>query len=182
MLIRRWTALIGFFLCSAVSPLVLPSSNDLFQNGTSNSTIDPVILQHTNLSSEINESSGCVDLTNPFEKRAKYTDCKFAIRQLPEYDEMGAFHNTGPTDPFKLPVIKTSSSCTVEVELRAGSGTTRGMWKEISDLAFEVNRDCLRTILPLYKGAWVTYGRQERIVISLSPSASSNEGNGSANF
>ena len=39
---------------------------------------------------------------------------------------------------------------------------------EIRERAEALNRVCFRDVmLPLYKGGWTTYGRRERIVISL---------------
>ena len=52
--------------------------------------------------------------------------------------------------------------------LNAGFSTVGGSWAEIRERAETLNRVCFRDVmLPLYKGGWTTYGRRERIVISL---------------
>lgn len=48
-------------------------------------------------------------------------DCHLAINQLPQLEGFNPFHNGDPDDPFKLPMERTSRTCTVRVELRGSS-------------------------------------------------------------
>lgn len=125
------------------------------------------IIQPTNLTSVSYDNLHCIDLLNPFSSRPKYSDCTLAIRQLPNIPAMGIFHNRGSDDLFKLPVEKVVSSCAVRVELRAATSTVATSWAGISVRATALNRLCLRTIFPTYKGGWATYAKNDRIVISL---------------
>ena len=83
------------------------------------------------------------------------------------FPAMGAFHNHGNDDVFKLPVQKTVGSCTVRVELYAASFTVAAAWLGISTRASTLNRLCLRTTFLIYKGGWATYAKDDRIMISL---------------
>lgn len=125
------------------------------------------IIQPTELSSIQNDDLHCIHLRNPFSHRTKYNDCFLAIRELPKIPATGAFHNHGPEDPFKLPVQRTINSCTVRVELYAGSSTVAASWPGITTRANTLNQLCLRAKFPTYKGGWATYAKEERIVISL---------------
>lgn len=125
------------------------------------------ITQPSNITSISNSNTRCVDRINPFTRRPKYADCTVAIRQLPQIPVAGSFHNQGTDDLFKLPVEKTFSSCIVRVELYAASSTVGGSWSGIGTRATGLNRRCLRTAFPIYKGGWATYAKDDRIVISL---------------
>ena len=125
------------------------------------------IIQPTNLSSIQNDDLHCIHLRNPFSPRPKYNDCFLAIHELPKITATGAFHNHGPNDPFKLPVERTISSCTVVVELYAGSSTVAASWPGIMTRANTLNRLCLRVKFPTFKGGWATFAKEERILISL---------------
>ena len=125
------------------------------------------ITQSSNLSLISNTDTHCIDLLNPFSRRPKYGDCTIAIRKLPQNPAVGAFHNHGTDDLFKLPVEKTFSSCTVRIELNAASSVVAASWPGISTKTIELNRRCLRTIFPIYKGGWATYAKHGRIAISL---------------
>ncbi|CAF9924081.1 hypothetical protein IMSHALPRED_006091 [Imshaugia aleurites] len=136
----------------------------------------------SNHSSPPNDNLHCTDLVNPFSRRPKYPDCVLAIRQLPRGADRGSFHNHGPADPFLLPVGKISGTCAVTVELYAGRATVGASWLDIVSKANMLNRLCLRTVLPLYRGGWASFARDERIVISLAYAGRFEEGQGVANM
>lgn len=138
-----------------------------FASPTSDLTPSLSITRPTNTTSISNDNLHCIDLINPFSHRPKYPDCVLAIRQLPQYPASGAFHNHGIDDPFKLPVEKTLDSCTIRIELYAGSSTESASWSGVTARANALNRSCLRTFFPIYKGGWATFGKHDRIVISL---------------
>lgn len=125
------------------------------------------ITQPVNLTSISNDHLNCINLLNPFSNRPKYPDCTLAIRQLSSNPAWGSFHNRGDDDLFKLPVEKTVSSCRVRVELQAATSTVGASWEGISARAHTLNRLCLRTTLPRYKGGWATFAKDQRIVILL---------------
>ena len=151
--------------------LFLPLSGNLllgaFASPTSQPPTELSITQPANLTSISNDHLNCIDLLNPFSHRPKYSDCTLAIRQLPNNPAQGSFHNRGGDDFFKLPVQKTVSSCTVRVDLLAASSTVGASWEGIGARALILNRLCLRTTFPIYKGGWATFARDQRIVISL---------------
>lgn len=154
---------ISFFLPTIFYSIIIASSISQAPSTTPSLSI----IQPTNLSSIQNDNMHCTDLLNPFSRRAKYPDCTLAIRQLPVFPASGAFHNQGPDDPFKLPVQRTVSSCTVRVELYAASSTVSASWPGISTRASTLNRLCLRRTFAIYKGGWATYAKDERILVTL---------------
>lgn len=167
------TYLIILLLSAIFSPSAFTSPVPQTASLTSNLSIT----KPSNLTSISNSNTHCIDLLNPFSRRPKYADCTIAIRQLPQNPAFGAFHNHGTDDPFKLPVEKTYSSCTVRIELNAGSSRVGASWPGISTKTTELNRRCLRTTFPIYKGGWATYAKYDRIVISLNyPDRSGGEG------
>lgn len=96
-----------------------------------------------------------------------YKDCLKAIEQLPTDPSLGAFHNGGPQDPFKLPVIKTSGRCAVIVALNTGtsksSTTTSGNWYHVTFAASQINIICVSwSRFSLYTGGWTGLGRTSR--------------------
>lgn len=65
-----------------------------------------------------------------------YYDCANAILQLPDYDDMGPFHNGPPNDPFRLPISKKHASCRVRVELaHEGRSTEWASWQFLKSKA-----------------------------------------------
>lgn len=134
------------------------------------STLNPElsITEPTNLTSISNDYLNCVSSLSPFSNRGHYSDCTLAIRQLPSDPAMGTFHNRGGDDFFKLPVQKTVTSCTVRVELYAATSTAAASWEGIGARAQTLNRFCLQTTFPIYKGGWAVFAKDQRIVISLS--------------
>ena len=171
-----------FFLLPAILLLLPSSSIALNIPHTQSLSSNLSVPLPANQSSVISDQLHCVELKNPFSDRAKYMDCKAAIRQLPSIPEKAAFHNYGPDDPFKLPVEKTVRTCTVVVQLFSGSFAVPGSWGVINVKIQELNLQCLRTILPTYRGGWGTYGRDERIAFSLGYSDTLGALGGGANI
>lgn len=101
-----------------------------------------------------------------------YNDCLRAINHLPTRPrwEEGPFHNGPPEDPYQLPVTKVHNTCQVNVELHAGRAVSKASWVGVKGKAWLLNQECLKTMsgLPqLYSGGWTSWGRHERIVVTL---------------
>ncbi|CAF9936153.1 MAG: hypothetical protein ALECFALPRED_006717 [Alectoria fallacina] len=154
----------GLTLSTAISSLA--TASPIFQIPTLTPNLSTT--HPTTPTPILNDNLSCIDLLNPFSRRPKYDDCTIAIRQLPRFPDVGAFHNRGGDDPFKLPVEKSYDSCTVKVELyAAGTTTVVASWPGIATRANTVNRMCLHAAFPIYKGGWATYAKDDRIVVSL---------------
>lgn len=123
-------------------------------------------------SSLISFENHCAPRRRLFSKVPKYNDCLFAIYDLPtrpQYEE-GPFHNGPPEDPYQLPVTRIHNSCMVRVELHAGGAVFKGSWLGVKGAAWLLNYECLKAfsrVGQLYAGGWTTWGRHERIVITL---------------
>ena len=166
MQIKGKMILVIYFLLSVSGTFLLSAfASPISQPPTLNP--EPSITEPTNLTSISNDYLNCVKTLNPFSNRPKYSDCTLAIRQLRSDPAIGSFHNRGSDDFFKLPVQKTVTSCTVRVELHAASSTVGASWKGISARALTLNRLCLQTTFPIYKGGWALFAKDQRIVISL---------------
>ena len=102
----------------------------------------------------------------------EYNDCIRAIGYLPtrpQY-EQGPFHNGPPEDPYHLPATKIYNTCMVRVELHAGRAVFKASWVGVKGAAWLLNKACLKpfsSLGQLYAGGWTTWGRHERIVITL---------------
>ena len=120
-----------------------------------------------NLTSLITESLyECIPKPSFFTRIPKFTDCVDAIIQLPRIDGGGSFHNGAPDDPYRLPVKKTSGTCTVSVELEhEGSTREAGDWFFMVDAMLSVARRCLN--LERAAGARVWCGRHFRILVTV---------------
>lgn len=111
----------------------------------------------------------CVRLS-PFSKCPRFWHCLHAISNLPSFARTDSFHNFGPRDPYLLPVRRTHETCTVRVELNAFTSTEAGSWRSIQQVAAGLSRYCLKGnegMFGLYKAAWTTSGKKDRIVITV---------------
>ncbi|KAM0801057.1 hypothetical protein BDR22DRAFT_848920, partial [Usnea florida] len=151
-------------LCAIISLTALSSPTLQLPNLTPNlSLINPTNLTTSTLN--------CIDLLNPFQPHAKQSHCALAIQHLPTYPEFGPFHTNGAPDPFQLPVTTSYRSCSVRVELNAGShATVAASWPGIKVQAMALNGKCLGTVLPLFEGGWATFAKGGRILIVLGKS------------
>ena len=112
----------------------------------------------------------CIPKRSRFTKVPDFIDCINAFWQLSQSDDDGSFHNGPPDDPFRLPVEKTVSTCTVSVEL-AHQGPTReaGSWLLLVDATLRSSRECLNPWMatPRSAGAWIWFGKHRRIVVTV---------------
>lgn len=100
----------------------------------------------------------CTKKSHPFarERTPIYGDCLAAIEALPQSTTIGAFHRSGPNNPFKLPYTQTSGKCAVAVMVNTGRGaTTAASWYDIWHAASQVNNVCVSNgKFTLYTGGW----------------------------
>ena len=159
-------------IASTAFSLAVPPTSDL-------SLIhQPVNLTSTpaaNLSSS-NSAAHCFTNTSPFtRRRPRFTDCGAAIRELPSNHIIGYFHTDGDDDQFRLPVERTSGSCTVEVRMQTGFRDDTSTWLEVGSAATQLNMACVNTFtFPVKIGGWTTAGRLERITVMLHFSGTRN--------
>lgn len=96
---------------------------------------------NSNLTSLVGNSFDCWPMETPTDKAPIYTDCTDAIKRLPSFVDTGSFHLGDPSDPFQLPMEKTSGTCTARIELR-GSSRARCSWLTVRSHMYRLNTKC----------------------------------------
>lgn len=94
----------------------------------------------------------CWPKRSMFSKAPKFKDCDHAINQLPQLEGFNPFHNGDPDDPFKLPMERTSRTCTVCVELR-GSSKVASSWAQIVTSTLILNIKCFYRLMRSQAGS-----------------------------
>lgn len=152
-------------IASTALSLVAPPTSDLspIHHQVNLTTTPPV-----NVSSS-NGEAHCFTNTSPFTlRKPRFADCGAAIRRLPSNHIIGNFHNGGDDNQFKLPVQKTSGSCTVEVKIQSGFSEDTCTWLGVGAAATQLNMACVNVFsFPVKIGGWTTAGNVERITIIL---------------
>jgi hypothetical protein len=100
-------------------------------------------------------------------------DCILAINELPQIYFDGSFHNGAPYDPFRLPLERTTHTCTIDIELDGSSADSLpGGWGAVARLASELAYECAYEVRPTSPRRWcrggaARLGKNSRIIVSL---------------
>lgn len=170
----RFLPLLTVIASTALSLAVPPTSDlsPIHHPVNLTSTTPPANVSSSSSSSpspSANSVAHCFTNTSPFtRRRPRFTDCGAAIRLLPSNHIIGNFHNAGADDQFRLPVQKTSGSCTVEVKIQSGFRDDTSTWLGVGAAATQLNMACVDTFsFPVKIGGWTTTGSVERITVIL---------------
>ena len=109
--------------------------------------------------------------TRPFRNPPLYRDCEVAYRELPRSINRGIFHQMGEEDGYKLPVERSSNTCTVTVTLLAEGRQEKGSWAEIVSKAAMLNHICVNGI---NDGGYIMAGQYGRIWVMLMSASAGN--------
>lgn len=80
------------------------------------------------------------------------------------------FHREGDNNQFRLPVVKSSGSCAVIVDIREGFSDETATWLGLGVMAAHLNAACSNHFYgKRYKGGWTSAGNHDRVKISIKP-------------
>ncbi|CAF9918649.1 MAG: hypothetical protein ALECFALPRED_000775 [Alectoria fallacina] len=164
-MLPRFLLLLPAIASAALSLAVAPTSDLSPIHHPVNLTSTPPAAN----TSSPNSEAHCFTNTSPLtRRRPRFTDCGAAVRKLPSNHIIGSFHKGGAADQFRLPVEKTSGSCTVEVRIQTGFDGDTSTWLEVGAAATQLNMACVNKFtFPVKIGGWTTAGRADRITVLL---------------
>ena len=127
-----------------------------------------ILLEYNNTLSDshVSVTPQCYD-----DEHARYhpitIDCIEARQQIPLGVHLGLFHQNGPADEFRLPVIASARTCTIVIKLE-DMNTDLSSWNAISFSTTTLIHTCSKGIEPeATTGGIMVVGRGKQIKIVL---------------
>ena len=152
----------------------LPQFNQLqsisLTNPSSDLNISTSLITNVNdISNSLNELATCFPSPpfGPYPPQPSISKCALALRSLSLSPTLGNFHYNGPPDNYQLPIVRTYSSCAVQIELQPGRDSESASWLGIRVAANQLNMACVDPSSSTTLGGWGTTGTRNGIKITL---------------